>query len=141
MKRTAPSQALAHVMEIRAHPQSLAEEELLTAHFDPQAAANCPTRLACHGYRRMPALLRGRQLERSMPMPRTTNRQTKQPVRVGNIVRKLVGRLFLCPRGKHKRSKRHVREDGQDFISRCAYCGAPMVRLQKHQWIIDERRQ
>ena len=56
------------------------------------------------------------------------------------IFRKLIGRVLLCPRGKHRRSRRRVRKSGSQYVSRCHYCGTPMVRIAKRQWIVDERR-
>lgn len=56
-------------------------------------------------------------------------------------LRRLYGRIMLCPRGKHVRSRRRVRKSRTQHLSRCHYCGKPMVRIAKRQWVLDPRRQ
>lgn len=56
------------------------------------------------------------------------------------FLRKIWGRLVYCPRGKHRRSIKHVRKSGEQHLSRCHYCGVPMVRVAKRNWIVDQRR-
>ena len=51
---------------------------------------------------------------------------------------RLYGRIFQCPRGKHLRSRRHVRRSGHRHTSRCFFCGKPMVRIAKRKWILGE---
>ncbi len=53
---------------------------------------------------------------------------------------KLYARIMLCPRGKHRRSLRHIRKDGDHYTSRCWSCNVPMRRLSKRNWIVDIRR-
>jgi transcription elongation factor Elf1 len=53
---------------------------------------------------------------------------------------KLYGRMFRCPRGKHKRSRDKIRKTGDKYTSRCRSCGKPMVRLTKRNWVLDDRR-
>ena len=50
------------------------------------------------------------------------------------------GRMFRCPRGKHKRSSSHIRKSGDHYTSRCRSCRKPMVRLSKRNWVLDDRR-
>ena len=56
-----------------------------------------------------------------------------------SLRRKLLNRIFLCPRGKHERSFEHVRRQGDRYVSKCRGCGVPMVRLAKRNWVIDTR--
>lgn len=58
---------------------------------------------------------------------------------LGNL-RKIYGRIMLCPKGKHVRSRRRVRKSGEQYRSTCHYCGIPMVRVRKRHWIVDERQ-
>ncbi len=48
----------------------------------------------------------------------------------------LVGRL-RCFKGKHQRSERLVQRTGcgETYVSRCKYCGTPMKRRNKRDWI------
>ncbi len=55
-------------------------------------------------------------------------------------LRTLYGRIMLCPRGKHVRSRRRVRKSGDQYLSRCHYCAIPMVRIAKRHWVVDDRR-
>jgi hypothetical protein len=56
------------------------------------------------------------------------------------ILDSLYGRIFRCPRGKHKRSSSHIRKTGDQYTSRCRSCRKPMVRLSKRNWALDDRR-
>ncbi len=56
------------------------------------------------------------------------------------ILDSLYGRMFRCPRGKHKRSSSHIRKTGDQYTSRCRSCRKPMVRLSKRNWALDDRR-
>lgn len=56
------------------------------------------------------------------------------------ILDSLFGRMFRCPRGKHKRSSRHIRKAGDQYTARCRSCRKPMVRLSKRNWALDDRR-
>lgn len=51
------------------------------------------------------------------------------------MVRWLLGRIN-CLRGHHARSEHAVRRSGDTYESRCAYCGTPMLRLAKRNWIV-----
>ena len=57
----------------------------------------------------------------------------------GLIIR-IYGRVMRCPRGQHYRSRKLVRKRGEQHISRCYCCGAPMVRLAKRNWVVDTKR-
>lgn len=52
----------------------------------------------------------------------------------------LYGQMFRCPRGKHKRSRNHIRKSGDHYTSRCHSCRKPMVRLSKRNWVLNDRR-
>ena len=56
------------------------------------------------------------------------------------ILDSLYGRMFRCPRGKHKRSSSHIRKAGSQYTSRCRSCRKPMVRIVKRNWMLDDRR-
>lgn len=47
--------------------------------------------------------------------------------------------LAKCPRGKHRRSIKHIRKQGETYVSRCLGCGVPMIRKAKRNWLIDPR--
>lgn len=51
------------------------------------------------------------------------------------MFRWLSGRLN-CVRGKHERSASAVRRVSGTYESKCAYCGVPMLRLAKRNWIV-----
>jgi hypothetical protein len=53
------------------------------------------------------------------------------------ILDSLYGRMFRCPRGKHKRSSSRIRKSGDQYTSSCR---KPMVRLSKRNWVLDDRR-
>jgi hypothetical protein len=52
------------------------------------------------------------------------------------------GRL-RCASGKHERSEKHIQRVGDDegFVSKCRFCGTPMKRLAKRNWIPITRRE
>jgi transcription elongation factor Elf1 len=56
------------------------------------------------------------------------------------ILDSVYGRMFRCPRGKHKRSSSHIRKAGSQYTSRCRSCRKPMVRIAKRNWMLDDRR-
>ena len=45
-----------------------------------------------------------------------------------------------CLRGKHERSEKHIHRGGDDrFVSKCQYCGVPMRRRAKRDWVVISR--
>lgn len=56
------------------------------------------------------------------------------------LLRRLFGRMFLCPLNKHRRSASEVRQSGDLYVSHCRNCGVPMIRLSKRNWVVDDRR-
>jgi hypothetical protein len=46
-------------------------------------------------------------------------------------------RFISCLFGRHRRDRRRVRHDGNDFRSFCSGCGAPMIRDDQRGWIVD----
>jgi ribosomal protein S14 len=45
-----------------------------------------------------------------------------------------------CLGGKHERSEKHIRASEDDrFVSRCRFCGVPMKRRAKRDWIVISR--
>lgn len=68
-----------------------------------------------------------------------TSQDAEQTGGLLGSLKKAYGRLVLCPRGKHVRSRRRVRKSGEQYRSTCHYCGIPMVRVRKRHWIVDER--
>jgi len=46
-----------------------------------------------------------------------------------------------CLMGEHHRSgsRVHRREGSEEYESVCSYCGVPMVRLSKRDWIVKRR--
>jgi hypothetical protein len=52
----------------------------------------------------------------------------------------IAGRLG-CFGGKHERSEKHVRREGESekFTSVCRYCGVHMTRRAKRDWIVTSR--
>lgn len=54
------------------------------------------------------------------------------------MVKWLMGR-FNCLRGRHVRSESAVRRTGDTYESKCAYCGTPMLRIAKRNWIVKPR--
>jgi len=53
----------------------------------------------------------------------------------------LIGRLN-CLRGRHERSRKLARKvgDGDRYTSKCVYCGKPMERIAKRNWIVTPKR-
>lgn len=41
-----------------------------------------------------------------------------------------------CLRGRHERSAKRARRVDGRYESVCSYCGVPMVRLSKRNWIL-----
>ncbi|OYY79673.1 MAG: hypothetical protein B7Y43_01015 [Sphingomonas sp. 28-62-20] len=56
------------------------------------------------------------------------------------VIKWIAGRLN-CLRGKHERSNKRARKpDGADhYESVCSYCGVPMQRLGKRNWVVKQR--
>ncbi|WP_374129747.1 hypothetical protein [Sphingomonas sp. 28-62-20] len=56
------------------------------------------------------------------------------------MIKWIAGRLN-CLRGKHERSNKRARKpDGADhYESVCSYCGVPMQRLGKRNWVVKQR--
>lgn len=50
------------------------------------------------------------------------------------------GRL-RCLDGKHDRSEKHIVRAGSDerFVSKCRFCGTPMRRRAKRDWVVISR--
>lgn len=48
--------------------------------------------------------------------------------------------LLGCLRGRHERSERHVRSEGDGYVSICRFCRTPMRRRAKRDWVVVERR-
>ncbi|WP_404336416.1 hypothetical protein AB2M62_19210 [Sphingomonas sp. MMS12-HWE2-04] len=46
-----------------------------------------------------------------------------------------------CLGGKHERSEKHIYRAGEDerFVSKCRFCGVPMQRRAKRDWITISR--
>jgi hypothetical protein len=46
-----------------------------------------------------------------------------------------------CFGGKHERSEKHIERTGADegYVSKCRFCGTPMRRLGKRNWIVISR--
>lgn len=43
---------------------------------------------------------------------------------------------ILCLLGRHKRSRRHAREEGLDLVSQCKRCGRPMRKEGDGRWVL-----
>lgn len=54
------------------------------------------------------------------------------------MIKWLKGRLN-CLKGRHARSEFAIRRAGDTFESECVYCGVPMLRLAKRNWIVKRR--
>ncbi len=65
-------------------------------------------------------------------MARTCHHQ-----RIGAAVFKRIAGLSRCLAGRHERSEAKVRRDGEDYVSRCRYCGVRLRRRAKRDWIVD----
>jgi len=50
------------------------------------------------------------------------------------------GRL-RCVGGKHDRSEKHIERAAKDerFVSKCRFCGTPMRRRAKRDWVVISR--
>ena len=48
---------------------------------------------------------------------------------------KLLYRLFYCRKGIHHRSGRAAEHDGQNWLSKCKNCGAPLIRNEVCKWV------
>jgi hypothetical protein len=48
---------------------------------------------------------------------------------------------FRCFSGKHERSEKHIERAGTDerFVSKCRFCGTPMRRRAKRDWVVISR--
>ena len=46
-----------------------------------------------------------------------------------------------CFGGKHERSEKHIERAGKDerFVSKCRYCGIPLRRRAKRDWVVISR--
>ena len=45
-----------------------------------------------------------------------------------------------CLGGKHERSEKHIRQSADEkHVSRCRYCGTPMKRRAKRDWVVISR--
>jgi hypothetical protein len=45
-----------------------------------------------------------------------------------------------CLSGKHERSEKHIRPSADaKYVSRCRYCGTPMKRRAKRDWVVISR--
>lgn len=43
---------------------------------------------------------------------------------------------FICKLVGHRRSKKGARRRGDEWLSRCAFCGEPMIRVFPGDWEI-----
>lgn len=52
------------------------------------------------------------------------------------------GRL-RCTGGTHERSEKHIARGGHNapFVSKCRFCGTPLKRRAKRDWIVISRRE
>jgi hypothetical protein len=52
------------------------------------------------------------------------------------------GRL-RCVGGRHERSDKHLKSTGEadKFVSKCRYCGVPMRRRAKRDWVVISKRE
>lgn len=52
----------------------------------------------------------------------------------------VAGRL-RCFGGKHERSEKHIERagDNERFVSKCRFCGTPMRRRAKRDWVVISR--
>ncbi len=48
----------------------------------------------------------------------------------------LLRRVFLCPLGRHERSRGKVKFDGPEIMSVCRYCGVPMRKDMNDGWVV-----
>lgn len=56
------------------------------------------------------------------------------------MIKWIVGRA-KCLTGTHERSQRHAQKIGDDesYTSKCQYCGVPMRRITKRNWVVEKR--
>jgi ribosomal protein S14 len=55
------------------------------------------------------------------------------------LVKWIAGRV-RCLGGRHERSEKHIRASTDEkHVSRCRYCGTPMKRRAKRDWIVISR--
>lgn len=54
-------------------------------------------------------------------------------------LRAALRRVFLCPLGRHERSRGKARLDGPDITSVCRYCGVPMRKDADEGWVVDRQ--
>ena len=54
----------------------------------------------------------------------------------------VAGRL-RCFRGKHERAEKHIARASDDdrFVSKCRFCGTPMRRRAKRDWVVISREE
>ena len=52
-----------------------------------------------------------------------------------------VGGIARCALGRHQRSQADVRNTGDQYVSACRFCRAPMRRLAKREWVVDRSLQ
>lgn len=54
----------------------------------------------------------------------------------------IAGRV-RCFSGKHERSEKHIARaaDAERFVSKCRFCGVPMKRRAKRDWVVISRAQ
>ena len=52
----------------------------------------------------------------------------------------VAGRL-RCFGGKHERAEKHIAKTGDNdrFVSKCRFCGTPMRRRAKRDWVVISR--
>ena len=56
------------------------------------------------------------------------------------MIQWMAGRL-RCLSGKHERSEKHIERtaEADHFVSKCRYCGVPLKRRAKRDWIVISR--
>jgi hypothetical protein len=57
-----------------------------------------------------------------------------------SVIKKIIGRM-RCLMGKHKRSRQQAQRSGDaaPYTSICTFCGVPMVRRAKGDWIVASK--
>jgi len=53
-----------------------------------------------------------------------------------HMIKRIIG-LPNCMKGRHVRSEKHITQDGETYVSRCAHCGVRLRRRAKRDWIVD----
>ena len=58
------------------------------------------------------------------------------------MIQWIAGRV-RCVSGKHERSEKYIERASESdrFVSRCRFCGVPMKRRAKRDWIVISRAQ